>query len=133
MSKKSLEKCTNHDDCPVRNVLARFGDKWSLLIIKLLGRGGVMRFNELHKAIDDISQKMLTVTLRTLEADGLVSRTVFPEVPPRVEYAITPLGESLIPHIEGLAKWAHENMGEIMRRRGGVGEIARTGGSVSLS
>lgn len=120
MSKKSLEKCTNHDDCPVRNVLARFGDKWSLLIIKLLGKEGVMRFNELHKAIDDISQKMLTVTLRTLETDGLVSRTVFPEVPPKVEYAITPLGESLMPHIDGLANWAHENMEEIMKRRRGV-------------
>ena len=116
MSKNSSEKCS-HDSCPVRNVLARFGDKWSLLVIRLLGKAGVMRFNELHKTIDDISQKMLTVTLRTLETDGLVKRTVFPEVPPRVEYAITPLGQSLIPHIEGLAKWAHENMGEIMKRR----------------
>jgi DNA-binding HxlR family transcriptional regulator len=116
--KNSSEKCI-HESCPVRNVLARFGDKWSLLVIQLLGRAGTMRFNELHKTIDDISQKMLTVTLRTLETDGLVSRTVFPEVPPRVEYAITPLGESLIPHIEGLARWAHENMGEIMKRRVG--------------
>ncbi|MBI1227089.1 MAG: transcriptional regulator [Bacteroidetes bacterium] len=119
MFKNNSEKCT-HEDCPVRNVLSRFGDKWSLLIIKLLGKNEVMRFNEMHKTIDDISQKMLTVTLRTLETDGLVSRTVYPEVPPRVEYAITPLGKSLIPHIEGLVKWAHDNMVEIMRRRGGV-------------
>ncbi|MCU0347420.1 MAG: helix-turn-helix transcriptional regulator [Saprospiraceae bacterium] len=121
MKENSAEKCI-HESCPVRNVLARFGDKWSLLVIQLLGRAGTMRFNELHKAIDDISQKMLTVTLRTLETDGLVSRTVFPEVPPRVEYAITPLGESLIPHIEGLTRWAHENMGEIMKRRVGEGQ-----------
>lgn len=72
----------NHEDCPVRNVLAKLGDKWSLLVIQLLGTAEVMRFNELHKTIDDISQKMLTVTLRSLETDGLVKRTVFPEVPP---------------------------------------------------
>lgn len=121
MTKTNAEKCS-HADCPVRNVLARFGDKWSLLIIRLLGEAGVMRFNELHKAIDDISQKMLTVTLRTLETDGLVKRTVYPEVPPRVEYNITPLGHSLIPHIKGLTQWAHDNMDEIMKGRVGKAE-----------
>ena len=116
MSKNNLIKC-NHDSCAVRNVLARFGDKWSLLILKLLGESEVMRFNKIHKAIDDISQKMLTTTLRKLEADGLVKRTVFPEVPPRVEYSVTPLGKSLIPHIKNLEQWALENMEAIMKNR----------------
>ncbi|HOY08440.1 MAG TPA: helix-turn-helix domain-containing protein [Saprospiraceae bacterium] len=111
------DNCKNHADCPVRNVLAKLGDKWSLLVIQLLGKTEVMRFNELHKTIDDISQKMLTVTLRSLEMDGLVKRTVFPEVPPRVEYSITPLGKSLLPHIQGLYQWAANNMEEIMKSR----------------
>lgn len=110
----------NHADCPVRNVLSKLGDKWSILVIQLLGNAEVMRFNELHKTIDDISQKMLTVTLRALEMDGLVKRTVFAEVPPRVEYAITPLGRSLLPHIQGLYRWAAENMEEIKKTRSGM-------------
>jgi DNA-binding HxlR family transcriptional regulator len=69
-----------------------------------------MRFSELNKEIPDVSQKMLTVTLRTLEADGLVKRTIFPEVPPRVEYEITELGKSLVPHILSLADWAIKNL-----------------------
>lgn len=111
--------CENkdHAHCPVRNVLAKFGDKWSILILQLLGKAEVMRFNELHKTIDDISQKMLTVTLRSLETEGLVKRTIYPEVPPKVEYAITPLGKSLIPHIQGLYQWAFENMDEIKKAR----------------
>ena len=113
--------CKNHADCPVRNVLAKLGDKWSMLVIQLLGKNEVMRFNELHKTIDDISQKMLTVTLRSLETDGLVKRTVFPEVPPRVEYAITPLGKSLLPHLQGLHQWAADNMEEIMKGRAVAG------------
>ena len=110
----------NHADCPVRNVLSKLGDKWSILVIQLLGNAEVMRFNELHKTIDDISQKMLTVTLRALEMDGLVKRTVFAEVPPRVEYAITSLGKSLLPHIQGLYRWAAENMEEIKKTRSGM-------------
>ena len=116
MAKISLHKCS-HDNCAVRNVLARFGDKWSLLILKLLGGSEVMRFNQIYKSIDDISQKMLTTTLRKLEADGLVRRTVFPEVPPRVEYSVTELGASLIPHILNLETWATENMGAILKNR----------------
>ncbi len=106
------------NNCPVRGVLQRFGDKWSVLVLLILGEKEKLRFSELNKEIgSDISQKMLTVTLRTLEADGLVKRTVYPEVPPRVEYEITLLGKSLVPHIESLTKWAVDNMAGIKKSR----------------
>lgn len=105
------------ENCPVRNVLDRFGDKWSVLILLALGELDKMRFNELHKSIGSISQKMLSFTLRKLEADGLVKRTVFPEIPPRVEYQITKRGDSLLVHIHGLVEWAKENMEEIKTTR----------------
>ena len=114
---KILEKYTRTEQCPVRNVLDRFGDKWSILVITILGEGGVMRFKDLNKTISDISQKMLTVTLRTLEADGLISRKVYPEIPPRVEYQLTKLGQSLLPHIRNLTSWALENFEVIKRSR----------------
>lgn len=104
-------------DCPVRQVLDRFGDKWSILVLLVLGERGTLRFNELNKEIRDVSQKMLTVTLRTLEADGLVKRTIYPEVPPRVEYEITSMGKSLVPHINMLAGWANDNMKAIKKSR----------------
>jgi DNA-binding HxlR family transcriptional regulator len=116
---KNLEDYTNADECPVRNILDRFGDKWSVLVIIVLGQKGTLRFNELHKAIGDISQKMLTVTLRTLEADGLVAREIFPEVPPRVEYSLTDLGTSLLPIIDELSDWAMEHFSTIMETRNG--------------
>jgi DNA-binding HxlR family transcriptional regulator len=103
--------------CPVRSVLDRIGDKWSILIIMLLGEKETMRFNELSKEIGDISQKMLTVTLRSLEADGLVIRTIYPQVPPRVDYEITPLGKSLVPHIISLSKWATQSLPAIKKSR----------------
>ena len=112
---KSLEKFKMTDNCPVRNVLDRFGDKWSILIISILGEAEVMRFKDLNHTISDISQKMLTVTLRTLEADGLVARKVYPEIPPRVEYRLTALGKSLLPHIQRLTSWALENF-EVIRK-----------------
>lgn len=112
-----LEKDGDITVCPVRSVLDRLGDKWSILVMLVLGKKETMRFNELQKEIGDISQKMLTVTLRTLEADGLVKRTIFAEVPPRVEYEITPLGESLVPHVVGLSEWAIENMPAIKKSR----------------
>jgi len=111
----------NNLDCPVRQVLDRIGDKWSSLIILLLGDYGVMRFNGLSQAIGDISQKMLTVTLRNLETDGLVSRKAFAEIPPRVEYELTPLGESLVPLLKQLVDWADTNMGAIKRSRNSYG------------
>lgn len=106
-------------DCPIRNILARISDKWSLLVIYTLQNAGKasMRFKELQRAVPDISQKMLTVTLRTLAEDGLVTRTVFPEVPPRVEYALTVRAQSLLPHIDALIGWAKENMEAILQDR----------------
>ena len=104
-------------DCPVRTTLDRFGDKWSILVIMILGEYEALRFSELNKMIGDVSQKMLTVTLRTLEADGLVKRTVYPEVPPRVEYEVTPLGKSLVPYVYSLNNWAKENMPAIHAAR----------------
>ena len=87
-------------NCPVRDVLSRLGDKWSMLVLITLNANGVMRFSDIHKTIEDVSQRMLTVTLRTLEADGLVARKIYAEVPPRVEYCLTKTGHSLIPHGE---------------------------------
>ena len=91
-------------NCPIRNILARLCDKWSLLVIYTLDKAGkeAVRFKELQREIPDISQKMLTVTLRTLEDDGYVTRTVYPEVPPRVEYALTARAYTLLPHVNAL-------------------------------
>ena len=106
-------------DCPIRNILSRLCDKWSLLVIYTLNKGenGKLRFKELQREIPDISQKMLTVTLRTLEDDGYVTRTVYPEVPPRVEYALTSRAHSLLPHINALIGWALENKDAIISDR----------------
>ena len=102
--------------CPVRNVLDRIGDKWSMLLVMTLATGP-RRFNQLHREIPDISQKMLTTTLRNLEADGLVSRKMYPEIPPRVEYELTALGKSLLPLIRTLEVWADENFQTIKKNR----------------
>lgn len=116
--KKSKEIQWDASRCPVRSVLDRFGDKWSILILMILGEADRLRFGEIAREVGpDISQKMLTVTLRTLEADGLVHRTVYAEVPPRVEYELSALGRSLVPHIQGLAQWAETNMAEIKAAR----------------
>ena len=106
-------------DCPIRNILSRLCDKWSILVIFTLDRAGrkAVRFKELQREIPVISQKMLTVTLRTLETDGYVTRTVYPEVPPRVEYALTQRTYSLLPHINALIGWAAENKDAIMEDR----------------
>ena len=106
-------------ECPIRNILARISDKWSLLVIYTLDRseGKPVRFKELQRRIPDISQKMLTVTLRTLEEDSYVRRTIYPEVPPRVEYTLTDRAKSLLPHIDSLLGWALENREAILRDR----------------
>ena len=104
-------------DCPIRNVLARVGDKWSLLVLYNLQHREPVRFKELQRQIPDISQKSLTQTLRTLEEDGFVSREVFPEVPPRVEYSLTPRALSFLPLVENMINWAKENMDEIIKDR----------------
>ena len=104
-------------DCPIRNVLARVGDKWSLLVLYNLQHREPVRFKELQRQIPDISQKSLTQTLRTLEEDGFVSREVFPEIPPRVEYSLTPRAHSFLPLVENMINWAKENMDEIIKDR----------------
>ena len=104
-------------DCPIRNVLSRVGDKWSLLVLYNLQHREPVRFKELQRQIPDISQKSLTQTLRTLEEDGFVSREVFPEVPPRVEYSLTSRALSFLPLVENMINWAKENMEEIIKDR----------------
>jgi len=104
-------------DCrAVSGVLARVGDKWSVLIVALLG-DGPKRFNEIKRMVGGISQRMLTLTLRGLERDGLVTRTVFPTVPPRVDYELTALGRSLWEPVEALGAWARAHQGEIEAAR----------------
>lgn len=104
-----MEDTHSTDSCrPVSEVLARIGDKWSVLIVTRLGPGP-QRFNELKRSIGSISQRMLTLTLRGLERDGLVTRTVFPTVPPRVDYELTPLGRSLLEPVKALGDWAVAN------------------------
>lgn len=99
--------------CPIRDLLGQIGDKWSVLVLLELHKNEVMRFNELSKAIPDVSQKMLTVTLRALEGHNLVTRKIYPEVPPRVEYRLTDVGKTLMPHIEALIGWALEHKADV--------------------
>lgn len=103
--------------CPVRDIMARLSDKWSMLVILALGGYGTLRFNELKHKIGDVSQRMLTVTLRNLEHDGLITRTIYPEIPPRVEYTLTPLGHSFKEQIVSFANWATAHTEEIYRKR----------------
>jgi DNA-binding HxlR family transcriptional regulator len=106
-----------HESClAVREVLNRVGDKWSVLIVQLLA-DGPKRFSELRRAIEGISQRMLTLTLKGLERDGLVTRTVYPTIPPRVEYELTDLGRTLRKPIQSLANWAQENRERIQQSR----------------
>ncbi len=103
--------------CPIRQVISRFGDKWSLLVLYTLDRSqtGVMRFNELHAHMSDCSQKMLSKTLKDLQASHLVGRKVYAEVPPRVEYRLTDVGQSLIPTLDQLIGWAKTHFDEVVR------------------
>ncbi len=103
--------------CPIRNVLSRIGDKWSMLVLFTLEKYGVLRFNELKLYIPDISKKMLSTALKVLEADGLVARKMYAEIPPRVEYRLTERGLTLIPLINKLIDWAATNMEDIMADR----------------
>ncbi|SFE34665.1 transcriptional regulator, HxlR family [Chitinophaga sp. CF118] len=112
-----MEKYMDHVDCPIRDILDRFGDKWSILILCLLGSKGKLRFTEISSHISNISQKMQTASLRSLEKDGLIVRKLYAEVPPRVEYELTTLGNSLVPYIEGLADWALKNKETITKHR----------------
>jgi DNA-binding HxlR family transcriptional regulator len=105
------------NSCPaVREVLSRVGDKWSVLVVVLL-KDGPQRFSELRRAIEGISQRMLTLTVRSLERDGLITRTIYPTIPPRVDYELTRLGETLLEPVAALATWAEENRTDIQAAR----------------
>lgn len=117
-----MEEKSKYAFCPIRDIISHLSDKWSLLVVVVLSGHEKMRFNELQKEIQDISQRMLTVTLRSLEADGLVGRKIYAEVPPRVEYTLTELGRSLLPAIDGLVEWARCNNPAILENRRRYGE-----------
>ena len=117
MAKKALTRPAELEhtpaNCHAREMLARVGDKWSVYVIHVLGDAGTLRFNELRSRVDGISQRMLTVTLRGMERDGLVTRRVYPEVPPRVEYALTSLGATLRQLVRGLVEWSGAHLTEV--------------------
>jgi DNA-binding HxlR family transcriptional regulator len=111
--KRAVELDHTPANCAAREMLVRVGDKWSVYVINVLGSAGTLRFNELRSQVDGISQRMLTVTLRGMERDGLVKRTVYPEVPPRVEYALTKLGGTLRQLVRGLVQWSGAHLDEV--------------------
>lgn len=116
MNKKEIQNAT-FPDCPIRNVISHITDKWSLLVLYTLEQKEVLRFKDLWRQIPDISQKMLTSTLRHLEDDGIISREVFMEVPPRVEYHLSERGMSLMPHLDALLTWGLEHFSDIITDR----------------
>lgn len=115
--RKKEEKNSIIEICPVRNVIARFGNKWALLVVLVLSENAPVRFTTLTKLIPDISPRILSTTLKTLEADGLVERKAYAEVPPKVEYSLTETGLSLVPIILELTAWAQQNMKSIINHR----------------
>src|ERR1700685_552795 len=116
----------------VSDVLSRIGDKWSMFVVSKLG-SGAMRFNELRRSIGSISQRMLTLTLRGLERDGLVTRTVFPTIPPRVDYELTPLGRDLLEPVSSLGNWAIRNQAKIARAREQFDGLAKKASAKGLT
>lgn len=114
---KKEEKNSIIEICPVRNVVSRFGNKWALLVVLVLSEHENVRFNELCRLIPDVSSRVLSSTLKTLEADGLVERKIYPVVPPKVEYRLTDIGHSLVPFIIQLTEWAQTNMKTIVKHR----------------
>lgn len=116
---ENLKKFTCIESCPVRNIIARFSGKWSMLVLCVLSMNESTRFNAIAKAIPDISPKVLTETLKNLEADGYVIRKMYAEIPPKVEYSLSELGKSLIPHINSLVEWVSEHYQEIQSRKNG--------------
>ena len=114
----SLTDTSLHANCSaMSDVLSRIGDKWSVMVVGMLSRNGTLRFNELKRLINGVSQRMLTLTLRNLERDGLVTRTIFPEVPPRVEYSLTEMGKTLDGPISKLWDWSAEHHTAIIDAR----------------
>lgn len=116
-NKKEEHRDALFPDCPIRNILSRIGDKWSLLVLYTLQQNDTLRFKQLQRELPDISQKSLTQTLRILEEDGFIHRQVYAEVPPRVEYSLTPRALSFLPLVGNMIKLAKENMEDIMRDR----------------
>jgi DNA-binding HxlR family transcriptional regulator len=100
--------------CPIRNIINRISDKWSLLILGTLNQNGIMRYKELNAAIPDISQKMLSITLKRLEEDKLINRKMYAEIPPRVEYSLTKTGKEFMPAVDMMVNWALEHFDEIV-------------------
>ena len=125
--KRPAELERTPSNCHARDVLARVGDTWSVYVIHVLGEAKTLRFNVLRKEVDGISQRMLTVTLRGLERDGLVTRVVYPEVPPRVEYSLTRLGKTLRELVRGLVKWSEAHLKEVDRARAAYDARNRAG------
>lgn len=114
----SLHDTSKSANCTaMSDVLNRIGDKWSVMVVGMLGRNGTLRFNELKRMINGVSQRMLTLTLRNLERDGLVTRTIYPEVPPRVEYSLTEMGKTLDAPISKLWDWSSEHHAAIIEAR----------------
>ena len=116
MNRKEIRNAT-FPDCPIRNVISHITDKWSLLVLYTLEQKEVLRFKDLWRQIPDISQKMLTSTLRHLEGDGIISREVFMEVPPKVEYCLNERGKSLMPYLDALIGWGIEHFDEVISDR----------------
>jgi DNA-binding HxlR family transcriptional regulator len=102
--------------CPIRNVLSRFSDKWSLLILRYIDKNGTLRYKELRAVIPDISQKMLSSTLKHLEEDNLIIRKAYPEIPPRVEYSLSETGKHLMPVLQQLIEWAQTHFNEVVKK-----------------
>lgn len=107
--KENLKKYTRIEECPIRNVLSRFSGKWPILILCVLSENEMTRFNEISKAIPDISSKVLSDSLKSLEANNLIKRHLYAEIPPRVEYSLTSMGKSLLPILSELIQWALDN------------------------
>lgn len=107
-----LKKYSDIGNCPVRNIISHFSTKWGLLILTMLGEGRCLRFNEILHALPDISPKVLSSTLKTLENDGLVNRKLYPSIPPKVEYSITHKGDTLMPILGDLIRWGMSQLSE---------------------
>lgn len=112
------------EECPIRDILDRIGDRWSLLVLWSL-TDGTLRFTALKRSIGDISQRMLAQTLRRLEQDGLISRKIYPTIPPRVDYRLTPLGRSFLVPLDALIEWADDNHGAIRKARKTYRSVSR--------
>lgn len=114
---EKMRKKLDYEYCPASPMLEWLGDKWALVVLLQLHEHGVVRFNELYKTIPSISEKMLSSVLRSLVTDGLVNRKTYPSIPPKVEYGLSELGKSFIPHLEQLKQWGQENFETIMENR----------------